>query len=207
MNAFEQGLARYFTPDQLQIIRLKRIGIAGAGGLGSNLSMTLVRCGFRRLEILDKDTVEASNLNRQDFTLDNIGTPKVEALRRRILSVNPDAEIITRPQEWTTGNAGLFFADADIIVEAFDKADMKTAFVEYCATRLNPRRPLVSGNGMAGLNVTTSATALRKVGNIYIVGDGATSIHDGHPPLAPRVLQCAARMAEVVLSLTLSGNS
>ncbi len=54
---------------------------------------------------------------------------------------------------------------------------------------------------MAGIMPDTSATAVRKTGNIFLIGDGITSIEDNHPPLAPRVLQCAAKIAEVTLSL------
>ncbi|MEI6438349.1 MAG: sulfur carrier protein ThiS adenylyltransferase ThiF [Candidatus Omnitrophota bacterium] len=200
MNIFETGLLRYFQPEQLAIIQRRKIGIAGAGGLGSNICAALVRTGFKHIEILDKDIVEASNLNRQDYILADIGKPKVDCLKSRMLAINPDLQLTVHQREWTPAdNAGLF-VEADIIVEALDKADIKTQFVEYYA----PRAPFViSGNGMSGLNTTTSATTVRKIGNIYLVGDGVTSIHDGHPALAPRVIQCAAKMAEVVLSLTI----
>ena len=200
MNIFETALTRYLSAEHLIRIRAARIGIAGAGGLGSNVAMALVRTGFRHLEIIDKDVIEPSNLNRQDFTLADIGKPKVECLRTRLLSVNPDANIIIHRLEWTPQTASGLFQDTAIMVEAFDKAAIKTAFVEYYAPRA---RCVVSGNGMAGLNTGTEITA-RNVGNIILVGDGTTSIHDGHPPLAPRVLQCAARMAQAVLELTIA---
>ena len=201
MNAFEAGLLRYFKPEQLQLIQRQKIGIAGAGGLGSNVMAALIRSGFKHFEVIDKDTVDASNLNRQDYTLADIGSPKVECLKRRMLSINPDAEIIIHQREWTPGDAGDLFKNADVVVEAFDKAAIKTQCVEYYASRAPW---VVSGNGMSGLNIPTSSAAVRKVGRVFLVGDGVTSIHDGHPALAPRVIQCAAKMAEVVLSLTLT---
>lgn len=200
-NIFEAALRKYLTEGQLNAIRCARIGIGGAGGLGSNVALILIRTGFKHLEILDKDVVEASNLNRQDYTLDDIGKPKVSCLKKRLLSINPDAHIVIHHQEWTTANTDQFLKDADIIVEAFDKAIVKSTFVEYYA----PRFPyVVSGNGMSGIKLNTSSTTLRQVGNIFLVGDGATSIEDGHPSLAPRVIQCAAKMAEIVLALVLS---
>ncbi len=201
MNAFENELTRYFKADHLARIKAKRIAIAGAGGLGSNIAVALVRTGFRNIEILDKDTVEPSNLNRQDYTLHDVGRLKVDALKTRLLTINPEANILIHPVEWSLMNADGLFNNASIVVEAFDTTTVKATFVEYYA-RHAPF--VVSGNGMAGLNPTTSATALRQVGNIFIVGDGATSTDDGQVPLAPRVVQCAAKMAEVVLSLTLT---
>lgn len=222
MNPFESALTRYLTDEQLRLIQRERICIAGAGGLGSNVAVALVRTGFRHLEMLDRDVVDASNLNRQDYLLADVGRPKVEALRERLLGINPSALIVTHQAEWTLSNSGSFFAGARIVVEAFDRAETKSAFVNWAA---GCAEFVVSGNGMAGLTgasttppprsarlgpapagltgASASATSVRQVGNVYIVGDGATSTEAGQPPLAPRVLQCAARMAEIVLALTL----
>ncbi|MBF0387497.1 MAG: sulfur carrier protein ThiS adenylyltransferase ThiF [Candidatus Omnitrophica bacterium] len=225
MNIFEHGLLRYFTTEQLALIQGIRIAIGGAGGLGSNICAILVRTGFKNLEVIDKDVVEASNLNRQDFTLTDIGRPKVECLKARLLNINPDLNIVTHHQEWrapavdntagkpaapTISGSRELFNGANIVVEAFDQAEIKRAFTEYYA----PRAPfVVCGNGMAGLaglpaagHEPTDVTAVRRVGNIFLVGDGITSIHDGHPALAPRVIQCAAKMAEVTLALTLNAS-
>jgi sulfur carrier protein ThiS adenylyltransferase len=199
-DLFKEALTRYLTHDQLKAIQATRIGIAGAGGLGSNAAMILARTGFRLFEILDKDVVEASNLNRQDFTIADIGRPKVEALRERILAVNPSAFVVIHHAEWTRVNADAFFTGIPLLVEAFDKAGMKRDFTEWASTHA---QHVISGNGMAGLS-GGDPTAVRALGNIYMVGDATTSIHDGHPPLAPRVIQCAARMAEVALKLTLN---
>ena len=62
MNIFEQGLLKYLKPEQLALIQSKKIGIGGAGGLGSNCAMMLVRSGFKNLEIIDQDVIDASNL-------------------------------------------------------------------------------------------------------------------------------------------------
>ncbi len=197
-NVFESALRRYLTDKQLHAIRSTRIGIGGAGGLGSNVAALLIRTGFKHLEIIDKDIVEPSNLNRQDYILTDIGKPKVESLKARLLSINPDADITIRHNEWTPLNAPHFFKDTTIIIEAFDKAATKTRFVEYYAPRVSF---IISGNGMAGIIPNTSATSVRQVNNIFLIGDGITSVEDNHPPLAPRVLQCAAKIAEVTLSL------
>ncbi|MBF0330416.1 MAG: sulfur carrier protein ThiS adenylyltransferase ThiF [Candidatus Omnitrophica bacterium] len=198
MNSFTNALLRYLTPAQLALIQSKKIGIGGAGGLGSNVAMILTRTGFSNFEIIDKDTVEASNLNRQDYTLADIGLPKVAALKKRMLSVNPDALIITHHQSWDETAPQELFQGCAMIVEAFDKAEWKTRFVDF----YHDRAPyIVSGNGMAGFKTTTALTT-RRVGNIYFIGDAATGIEDGHPPLAPRVMECAAKMANIILQLS-----
>ena len=199
MNIFEEGLLKYLKPPQLAIIQSKKIGIGGAGGLGSNCAMILVRSGFKSLEIIDQDLIDASNLNRQQYFSAEIGLPKVERLKQRLLDINPDAVILIHQAKWHEGTAENFFKGFDFIVEAFDVADWKHRFVQYYATRLPV---IVSGVGMAGLSQNKPMT-VKKIGNIYICGDRTTDSAQGHPPMAPRVTQCAAMMAEIILDLTL----
>jgi sulfur carrier protein ThiS adenylyltransferase len=199
MNIFEDALLRYLKPEQLAAIQRTKIGIGGAGGLGSNVAMILVRTGFRCFEILDKDVVEASNLNRQNYALADIGKPKVQCLERSLRAINPHVQLTLHQQKWTKDKAAGLFQDCGIMVEAFDKASCKFDFVEYYRARAPY---VVSGNGMAGLDITTELS-VRKAGNVLIVGDGTTDIADGHPPLAPRVIECAAKMAGAILQLIL----
>ena len=72
-----------------------RVGIAGAGGLGSNCAWMLVRSGFTDFVIVDHDRVEASNLNRQFFFARQVGMPKVQALSENLLAINPDVKVMT----------------------------------------------------------------------------------------------------------------
>ncbi len=71
--------------------RLKRavVGIAGVGGLGSSVAVALARVGVGRLMIADFDVVEPSNLNRQQYFIDQIGSYKVEALASNLRRINP----------------------------------------------------------------------------------------------------------------------
>ena len=198
-NTFELGLLRYLSKEQLATIQSKKIAIGGAGGLGSNIAMMLVRTGFNNIEILDQDVIDASNLNRQQFFTNEIGLPKVEVTKKRLLDINPDAAITIHQLQWNETNAEEFFKGADFIVEAFDVMDWKFRFMEYHRTRFPV---VVSGVGMAGL-LEKKPMTVKKMGNVYICGDRTTNSHEGHPPMAPRVTQCAAMMAEIVLDLTL----
>jgi sulfur carrier protein ThiS adenylyltransferase len=199
MNTFEQGLFKYLKPEQLALIQSKKVGIGGAGGLGSNCAMMLVRSGFKHLEIIDQDVIDASNLNRQQYFTAEIGQPKVTILKKRLLDINPDADIIIHQLKWQEENAAGFFAGFDFIVEAFDVTDWKHRFVQYYAPRF---KVVVSGVGMAGLR-EKKPMSVKKIGNIYICGDRSTDSAQGHPPMAPRVTQCAAMMSEIILDLSL----
>ena len=199
MNIFEQGLLKYLKGEQLALIQSKKVGIGGAGGLGSNCAMVLVRSGFKNLEIIDQDLIDASNLNRQQYFTAEIGLPKAAVLKKRLLDINPDANILIHQTKWHEGNAEEFFKGFDFIVEAFDAADFKYRFVQYYATRFPV---IVSGVGMAGLSEKKPMT-VKKIGNVYICGDRSTDSAQGHPPMAPRVTQCAAMMAEIILDLAL----
>ncbi len=202
MNIFEQGLLRYLKPEQLALIQSKKIGMGGAGGLGSNCAMMLVRSGFKNIEIIDQDVIDASNLNRQQYFLKEIGLPKVEITKQRLLDINPDAHITIHHTQWNEDKAANLFHGCDFIVEAFDNVDWKSRFVQFYASRFPV---IVSGVGMAGLTEKQPMT-VKRIGNIYICGDRNTDSHAGHPPMAPRVTQCAGLMAEAILDLTLGLN-
>ena len=200
-NTFEQGLLRYLSSQQLSTIQKIRIGIGGAGGLGSNAAMILVRSGFKNFEILDHDIIDASNLNRQQYYLNEIGLDKIVVLKSRLLNINPDLNIIVHKTKWTpeAGASEQYFKNNDFIIEAFDKTESKHAFVDFYHDKV---KYIVSGNGMAGL-LEKEPLQVKRAGNIYFVGDGNTDAAAGHPPMAPRVTACAAMMAEIVLDLTL----
>src|SRR5471030_2359219 len=109
MNIFEQGLLKYLKPEQLIMIQSKKVGIGGAGGLGSNCAIILVRSVFKNLEIMDQDLFDASNLNRQQYFLAEVGLHKVDRLKIRLLDINPDANILIHQTKWHAGNAEHFF--------------------------------------------------------------------------------------------------
>jgi sulfur carrier protein ThiS adenylyltransferase len=93
MNITEQGIARHIGPEALARLQHVRVGLAGAGGLGSNCAQALVRSGFKRFVLVDFDRVEPSNLNRQFFFPDQVGLPKVVALGANLLRINPDLDL------------------------------------------------------------------------------------------------------------------
>lgn len=199
MNQFEQGLLKYLSVEQLKQIQSKHIGIAGCGGLGSNAALILARSGFKTFTLLDHDTIDTSNLNRQQYALNDIGKVKCQCLAEKISAINPGAQSITHNIKWDQALRNDPFASCDILLEAFDQAETKSALIDHCHDKVDY---IISGNGMAGIG--GPPLAITRCGNIIIVGDNTSDTDKNQPPLAPRVTQCAAIMAQQVLELTLN---
>ena len=189
----------YLTPEERAALESVRVGIAGAGGLGSNCAMHLVRSGVKHLTIVDFDVVNESNLNRQFFFHDQIGQKKVEAIKANLLRIESDADIRAVDMRLDASSAREVFADCGIVVEAFDAVDAKVMLVSAFASS---GKKLVTASGLAGWG-RSNAMRVRKMGSIVAIGDGETSVGDGAAPVAPRVGIAAAMEANAVVSLLL----
>jgi len=190
------------TFDQIKAIMQKHtVGIAGAGGLGSNVAMALTRVGIGKLIIADFDVVSDSNLNRQFYFSDQIGRVKVEALKENLKRINPEVEIEIHNLRLDASNLLSTFSKVDVMVEAFDKADCKQLIVESFQVSKHDV-PLILGNGMAGWG-KSNEMRVQQYGNLYICGDNVAEIGPEMPPMAPRVLICAAMQANTVMSILL----
>ncbi len=109
----------------------RRVIIVGVGGVGSWCAESLVRTGIRRLTIVDSDRVCLSNVNRQLMaTSETVGEVKVEALRRRLLAINPEAEITAVQEVFTAETAENFsLQDYDYIIDAIDSLRDKVLLI------------------------------------------------------------------------------
>lgn len=197
MNSFEQGLARYLDEGFLAFLRTARIGVIGAGGLGSNCAVHLVRSGFANLILADADMVEPSNLNRQHFTLAQVGGPKVLALRENLLAINPAARIETQHIHVDALNMSALFGCCNAVVEAVDDPRTKKLIIETLAST---DRLVVGASGLGGMG-RAGQLRVRTLGpNLVIVGDLATACDASTPPLSPGVGMAAAMQADVILN-------
>ena len=113
----------YIDPAIQSKLRDTHILVAGCG-IGSSFAETAVRLGFEKLTLIDGDTVSASNLNRQNFVAADIGTPKVDALARRLLAINPAAKIRALNANVTPENAAEHVAEADLVFDTIDFLDL-----------------------------------------------------------------------------------
>lgn len=195
VSVLANGLRRYWNPEALDRLASVHIGIAGAGGLGSNVALLLARSGVRRLRVVDHDCVDASNLNRQCYWPEDVGRPKVEALRERLLALEPALKLEALQRRIEGPEVCTLFEGCAIVVEALDGAMLKA---ELCSSLLAGGFYVVAASGIGGYGMPPMQ--VRRMGASFVcVGDFASSVDDGLPPLGPRVMQAAALQADAVL--------
>ena len=109
-------------------LRDVRVIIFGVGGVGSWCAESLVRSGVGHLTIVDQDRVVESNINRQLMaTTKTVGRVKVEALRERLLDINPDADIVAIEGAYNKTTADSYdLSPYDYIIDAIDSLSCKT---------------------------------------------------------------------------------
>lgn len=170
------------------------IGIAGAGGIGSNVALNLVRAGCNRFTIADFDTVDESNLNRQFYFRSQLGKVKVDMLEKNLSSIMPDLNIIKHPVRLTPDNVHNVFSGCDIIVEGFDGAEDKVMLIQAFAST---GKLIVSASGLAGLKIDN--IEVKNAGkNVYIVGDFSSDISTT-ALFSPKIQIVTAIMSNIIL--------
>ena len=117
-------------------IRSKRVIIFGVGGVGSWCAECLVREGIMRLTLVDSDVVCVTNCNRQLMaTTKTIGEPKVEALKTRLLEINPEADILALQKNYSEETADDFEIETyDYVIDAIDSLKDKISLIIKAAS-------------------------------------------------------------------------
>lgn len=185
-------------------LKKSSVGIAGAGGLGSNAAVSLARAGIGRLVVVDFDKVERSNLNRQYYFKNQIGKVKVKALKDNIKKINPSVKMNIFKEKLTKGSMDKYFHDVTVIIEALDGAETKTAFVEEIMHKL-PNKPVIAASGVAGYG-HSDRISTRKLGKLYMVYDGDARSSENDVLTAPRVAIMANWEANLALEIILGEN-
>ena len=194
---FYDALAGRIGKGEACKLRDSAVGIAGLGGLGSNIAVILARSGVGRLVIADHDTVELSNIHRQCYPLESIGMKKTDAVMMEINRVNPFCKVEKHDIELDESSLDIF-SDCDIVCEAFDSAENKIMLIEGLSAM---GKTVISGNGMAGKGPANSIIT-RKVGDsIYICGDGVSDVTTEGSLMPSRVTVCAAHQANAVIRI------
>lgn len=192
----------YFSkrdPFAFPIWQKATIGIAGAGGLGSNIAISLARAGIGTLIIADYDIVTAENLNRQQYTLAQIGKRKVNAIAENIRTFNPFIELVLHPVKVTPANFCDIFEGADLILEALDEAEQKEMLIS-CWAKNYPDRHIIIASGIAGYGKNETIHT-EHYGFLHIVGDLTSELQAGICPIATRVAVVANLQANLALEL------
>lgn len=146
----------------LEKLKNSKVIVFGVGGVGGYTVEALARSGVGEITVVDSDVVSVSNINRQIIaTVDTIGKSKVEVIKDRILSINPDAKVNAINTFFTPENSNQFnFSTYDYVVDAIDTV---TGKIELCVKANQSNTPIISSMG-AGNKL--DATAFR-VADIY----------------------------------------
>ena len=120
-----------FGSEALAKLKKAHVAVFGIGGVGGHVVEALARSGVGSFDLIDNDTVAITNINRQIIaTLDTVGQPKVEVMRKRILIINPEAEITLHQCFFLPENKDEFdFSKYDYVVDAVDTVAAKIAIV------------------------------------------------------------------------------
>ena len=113
--------------DSLKKLAESKVAVFGVGGVGSYAAEGLARSGVGSLVLVDSESIHPTNLNRQiHATVDTLGRPKVEVMKDRILSINPQARVEACQEFYSAESAGRFFGDDwDYVVDAIDSVSSK----------------------------------------------------------------------------------
>jgi sulfur carrier protein ThiS adenylyltransferase len=188
------------TPGVHEKLKCGIVGIAGLGGLGSNVAISLARMGIGKLIVADFDVVEPSNLNRQQYAIRHIGMKKTEAMREVLSEVNPYTKIDTYDVFLDSSNIPEIFAPVQVLVECFDRAENKSMLIRAAAERL-PRSYVIGASGVAGWGGSNEIRTVRLSENLYMVGDFQSAAGPGRGLMAPRVSIAANHQANMAVSI------
>ena len=158
----------------MDCLKRSTVAVLGIGGVGCAAAESLARAGVGRLILVDHDTFEETNLNRQLFaTTETIGMSKVEAAQKRIALAAPSCEVeavdtFLRPDNLDT----LFEHHPDILIDAIDNVTAKLALMEYCAKQ---HWPLIASMG-TGNRLDPSAFRIGDIQDTAGCGDGLAKV-------------------------------
>lgn len=196
MNSFDLMLKNYFDDVILEKLARVKILIIGCGGLGSNVALALVRCGVKNLTIVDFDTVDILNLNRQNYFYCQTGQKKINALSEILKKINPYVNIETLSSKVDESNIDKLICPYDIVVEAVDDEATKALIFN---SAIYKKKKVVMASGVAGFGDCENIK-IKRGENFSIVGDFSTSIKE-KKPYAPKVMAIASIQADEVLRM------
>jgi sulfur carrier protein ThiS adenylyltransferase len=198
----ESLLAARHTPGVHEIVQNAKVGIMGLGGLGTVVAGALARIGVGKLILADFDVVEPSNLNRQQYSISQIGEKKTEALKKNLLQMNPYISIETVDGLLTEESIPRIFKNVDVLAECFDDPAMKAAALRTVLTNMSGTG-YVGASGLAGFGDNNAIRTKKIHANVYIIGDGTSAAGPGQGLMAPRVGIAAHHQANQILRILL----
>lgn len=176
------------------------VAVCGLGGLGSNIAISLSRLGIGKLILIDFDSVDLKNLNRQQYAIKHIGMYKTEAMKEILTEIMPYTKLEIHTIRLSETNVSELISEADIICEAFDTAENKAVLVN-AVLEMFPTKYIVSASGLAGLGPSNVIHTRKITNNFYICGDGESDVSEYGTLYATRAMLCAAHQAHTVLRI------
>ncbi|MBK7892303.1 MAG: ThiF family adenylyltransferase [Bdellovibrionales bacterium] len=118
--AFSRTLG-WITGYEAQVLRKKRVAVAGLGGVGGHYCEVLARLGVGAFTVADFDRFGIENMNRQaGASMNTLGEPKADVMTRRVLAINPEADVRVFDKGLTAENIDEFLKDVDLYVDGLD---------------------------------------------------------------------------------------
>jgi sulfur carrier protein ThiS adenylyltransferase len=201
-DEMESLLVARHTPGVHEIVKKATVGIMGLGGLGSVVAGALARIGVGKLILADFDVVEPSNLNRQQYSILQIGIRKTKALKENLLQMNPFIVIETVDGRLTEESIPEVFKSTNVLAECFDDPTMKAAALRAVLTFM-PGTGYVGASGLAGYGNNNVIKTKKIHDHVYIIGDETSAAGPGHGLMAPRVGIAAHHQANQILRILL----
>ena len=168
---------RYFTDKAMARLNAAHVVACGVGGVGGHVAATLVRMGVGALTVIDGDTFEASNKNRQLGALDStLGQPKARVLEAHLRDINAEARITGIPEFVSEANFRECFAGADLVVDCVDGFANKLLINRFCR---EADLPCVT-SGVGGTHAHVAVITDHDKGRAYYEGR-----HDASPAANP----------------------
>ena len=186
--------------DVNDILKNATVGIAGLGGLGSNIAMMLARAGVGKLIIADHDNVDISNMTRQNYYYRHLGMKKTDATVELLSFMDPNIEIEKHFVKLDPDNLEGIFNECNIVCEALDDPKEKAMLINNLLIK-HPDVIVVSGSGMAGYGKSNDIRTEHAMKRLYVCGDGIDMEFWNSVMMSPRVNICAGHMANTVIAV------
>ena len=187
-----------------QKLQNTRICICGLGGLGSNVAVMLARVGVGELFLIDFDTVDPTNLNRQHYFVEHLWKNKTIALKEQLTQINPFVKVEILNERLNENNVKEILKNEKIICECFDNVPSKIMMINL-ASKFSDKK-FICASGMAGYESSNLIKTIKFGSNVYICGDQVNGAKPGFGLMSPRVNICAAHQANMALRLILDEN-
>ncbi len=200
---FDKSKDQRFSPSVHSKLKAAKVAVAGLGGIGSHTAVMLARSGVGHLGIIDFDFVDISNLNRQAYTVRDIGIPKTDALERILKEINPYIHVEKKQIKIDPENTSMLLSEYPIVCEAFDAPEEKASLVNAVLERC-PASVCIAVSGMAGYGDANLVKSRRVMKRLFVCGDETSDAYSGIGLMAPRVLVCAGHQANLVIQQILN---